>query len=78
MVRTIQEESIVCGVMRDKYFENHRYRKWSDIIPPSDNSYGDRLEYNFFIDYIMGDDNSTMDAGKLYTLLDAGHSLPID
>lgn len=78
MVRTIQEESIVCGVMRDKYFENPRYRKWSDIIPPSDNSYGDRLEYNFFIDYIMGDDNSTMDAGKLYTLLDAGHSLPID
>lgn len=78
MVRTIQEESIVCGVMRDKYFENPRYRKWSDIIPPSNNSYGDRLEYNFFIDYIMGDDNSTMDAGKLYTLLDAGHSLPID
>ena len=26
----------------------------------------------------MGDDNSTMDAGKLYTLLGAGHSLPID
>ena len=78
MVRTIQEESIVCGVMRDKYFENPRYRKWSDIIPPSDNSYGDRLEYNFFIDYIMGDDNSRMDAQKIYGTLDNGHSLPID
>ena len=78
MVRTINEESIVCGIMREKYFENPRYRKWSDIIPPSDNSYGDRLEYNFFIDYVMGDDNSTMDAGKLYTLLGAGHSLPTD
>lgn len=78
MVRTINEESIVCGIMREKYFENPRYRKWSDIIPPSDNSYGDRLEYNFFIDYVMGDDNSRMDAKKIYELLDDGHSLPID
>ena len=67
MVRTIHEESIICGIMREKYFENPRYRKWSDIIPPSDDSYGDRLEYNFFIDYVMGDDNSRMDAKKSMT-----------
>ena len=36
------------------------------------------LNIIFFIDYVMGDDNSTMDAGKLYTLLGAGHSLLID
>lgn len=78
MVRTIYEECIVCQTMREKYFENPRYRKWSDVVSTDDNSYGDRLEYNFFIDYIMGDDNSMMDAGKLYTLLDAGHNLPID
>lgn len=70
MVRTINEESIVCGIMREKYFENPRYRKWSDIIPPSDNSYGDRLEYNFFIDYVMGDDNSRMDAKKIYDVIE--------
>lgn len=78
MVRTIYEESIVCGIMREKYFENPHYRKWSDIMPPSDNSYGDRTEHNFFIDYVMGYDNSGMDAQKIYGLLDNGHNLPID
>ena len=78
MVRTIYEESIVCGIMREKYFENPHYRKWSEIIPPSNNSYGDRTEYNFFIDYVMGDDNSGMGAQKIYGLLDNGHNLPID
>lgn len=78
MARTIYEESIVCGTMREKYFENPHYRKWSEIIPPSNNSYGDRTEYNFFIDYVMGDDNSGMGAQKIYGLLDNGHNLPID
>lgn len=78
MVRTIYEESIVCGTMREKYFENPHYRKWSDIIPPSDNSYGDRTEYNFFIDYIMDKEGSNADPTRIYDSLDNGHSLPID
>ena len=78
MVRTISEEGIVCRNMRKKYFENPKYRKWSDITPLQANGYGNRLEYAFFVAYIMGKDDASMDADKLYTLLDDGHNLPID
>jgi len=39
---------------------------------------GTELNIIFFIDYVMGDDNSGMGAQKIYGLLDNGHNLPID
>lgn len=78
MVRTANEEDIVCQVLRAKYFENPCYRKWSDIVPHQAGSYGGRIEYSFLIDYITGEDGSIMDPTKFYNLLDNGHNLPID
>lgn len=78
MVRTANEEDIVCKVLREKYFENPYYRKWSDIVPHQSGSYGGRIEYNFLIDYITGEDGSGMNLIKFYDLLDNGHHLPIN
>ena len=78
MVRTIYEEGIVCQAMREKYFEDPHYRKWSDMVPLQARSYGGRLEYAFFINYIMGKEGSHADPTRIYELLDDGHSLPID
>ena len=78
MTRTIYEENIVCQVMREKYFENPYYRKWSDMVPLHANDYGGRLEYTFFVDYIMGKEGSNINPTRIYELLDDGHSLPID
>lgn len=78
MVRTIYEEGIVCQAMREKYFEDPHYRKWSDMVPLQTRSYGGRIEYAFFIDYIMGKEGSHADPTRIYELLDDGHSLPID
>ena len=78
MARTIYEENIVCQAMREKYFEDPHYRKWSDMVPLQTRSYGGRIEYAFFIDYIMGKEGSHADPTRIYELLDDGHSLPID
>ena len=78
MARTAEEENIVCHVMRAKYFEDPCYRKWSDIVPSRTSSYGERIEYNFLVDYIIGRDGSNMNHKKFYNLLDNGHNLPID
>ena len=78
MVRTANEEGVVCQVLRENYFENPHYRKWSDMVPLRTRSYGGRLEYAFFIDYIMGKEGSHADPTRIYGALDNGHSLPID
>lgn len=78
MPRTIYEENIVCQAMREKYFEDPHYRKWSDMVPLQTRSYGGRIEYAFFIDYIMGKEGNHGDPTRIYELLDDGHSLPID
>ncbi len=78
MVRTVHEENIVCGQLRKKYFENPKYRKWSDIIPLHDSDYGGKIEDFFFMSYITGKFSSNPDPQDFYKLLDNGHDLPID
>lgn len=78
MVRTIAEENIVCQCLREKYFENPNYRKWSDIIPLNDGDYGSKLEDIFFINYITGKSDVNVDSKTFYDLLDKGYELPID
>lgn len=49
MVRTANEEDIVCQVLRAKYFENPCYRKWSDIVPHQSGSYGGESNIVFLL-----------------------------
>lgn len=84
-MRTWDEEFIRRGEQRRKYFENPKYRKWSDIIDKCwDDEDSDENDYSEFRDdilfsyYIANGRVEYGDSKTVIDLLNIGHTLPID
>lgn len=84
-MRTLDDELTLREKQRREYFENPKYRKWSDVVDKCwDDEDSDENDYQEFRDDILfthyiangpvpyGDSNIVID------LLEAGHTLPID
>ena len=88
-MRTFDEEMTRRREQRRKYFENPKYRKWSDIVDKCQDEASTENDYeNFCDDYLFSSyiTNGPISNGPLdynhsnivLHLLDTGHTLPID
>ena len=73
------DESNYRAGQRARYFENPKYRKWSDIIDKTNRSYGDYRErafLRFYLDCDTISDNWSL--SKMHETLASGMDQPID
>lgn len=84
MIRTYDEEMIYRTEQRRRYFENPKYRKWSDVVTKcldeaSDgNDYAEIRDDVFFSYYLADGPLDEYDSTIVLELLDVGRTLPID
>lgn len=84
-MRTLDDELILREKQRREYFENPKYRKWSDVVDKCwDDEDSDENDYQEFRDDILFTHyiaNGPVEYGESTTvidLLEVGHTLPID
>ena len=83
-MRTLDDELILREKQRREYFENPKYRKWSDVDKCWDDEDSDENDYQEFRDDILFTHyiaNGPVEYGKSTTvidLLEVGHTLPVD
>ncbi len=80
MVRLQEEEIQHRRELREKYFEDPHYRKWSDIVPGGINgrqymSYRDDRLFDYLLTNQVGTHSKLF---KLHKHLQDGHELPIN
>lgn len=79
-MRPFNDEMNLRKIQRQCYFEDHRYRKWSDIQQDSTLSlYEAEPDNDFFIDYLFGTcDNPPNSPIDIRRQMDKGKELPIN
>lgn len=84
-MRTLDDELILREKQRREYFENPKYRKWSDVVDKCwDDEDSDENDYQEFRDdilfthYIANGPVPYGDSTIVIDLLEVGHTLPID
>lgn len=80
MVRTHQEEVAHRKILRQKYFEDPRYRRLSDITPGGLDSqkYAAWRDDAMFAAFVIGRHQFSYDLSELESYLDKGSELPIN
>lgn len=79
MTRSHEEEITYRVQLRQRYFEDPNYRRWSDIVPLDSASYGNWWDDILFCYCIFGHTTSSSYAlEKITVQLDKGLELPIN
>lgn len=78
-MRPESEESKYRAGRRKQYFENPKYRKWSDIIDKTNSSYGTYRERAFLRLYLdCNEVSDNLSLSKMHETLANGKNQPID
>ena len=78
-MRPESEESKYRAGRRKQYFENPKYRKWSDIIDKTNRSYGTYRERAFLRLYLdCNEVSDNLSLSKMHETLANGKNQPID
>lgn len=84
-MRTWDDEFLLREKQRRKYFENPKYRKWSDVVDKcwdeddsDENDYREFRDDVLFSSYIVNGPIEYVDSKIVIDLLEVGHTLPID
>ena len=78
-MRPESEESKCRAGRRKQYFENPKYRKWSDIIDKTNRSYGTYRERAFLRLYLdCNEVSDNLSLSKMHETLANGKNQPID